>query len=129
MYMMDNVDAARRELQKALDYGHEQGNAFTAYLAALLLGRISEDKREFQAALDAYRLATREYPSGQVARMACGRLLAAQGHREAGWAAVREGLTMVDTKSGSDPWYHFVDGTTPWQFSGRLAELRQLVRR
>jgi tetratricopeptide (TPR) repeat protein len=97
------------------------------YLARLMLGRIREKERQFEAAAALYRDATAVLPEGSRARLALAHLLHATGDRAASRDIV-ERLVTPSLSPPEDPWTMY-----PIEFIGTshatLEDLRREVRK
>jgi tetratricopeptide (TPR) repeat protein len=97
------------------------------YLARLMLGRIREKERQFEAAAALYRDATAVLPEGSRARLALAHLLHTTGDRAASRDIVQR-LVTPSLSPPEDPWTMY-----PIEFVGTqhdtLGDLRREVRK
>jgi len=129
LWFVDRRDEAERELAQAAREAASARAWTLAYLANLFIGQLNEEREQLDAARAVYEEAMRLYPTGQVARLALGRLLVATGREADGWNTT---LAALDSKAWErlppDPWRSYMLQDATWWFFDRLRFLRLQVR-
>jgi len=129
LWFVDRNEEADQELTTTVREAAAANAPVLVYLANLFLGQLDEDRERFAEARNAYESAVRAYPSGQVARMALGRLLVATGREDEGWSVT---TTALDPKfwerQPPDPWRTFELSESAWWSPLRFRALRVQVR-
>lgn len=130
LYLLDHP-AARSELEKALQDATDARQGIVAYLAALFLGQLLEDKGQRDEAARFYGQAINIYPRAVVARLALGKLQIWSGRLPEGWANVREVFADGPQPKAVplDPWYLYRYDRRSWDGPRQLRAMRDIVRR
>lgn len=126
LFLRGFPDEALPHLERAR---REAPPGFLAYLAALFLGAVHEQKQSFDAAAECYQAAIAEYPEAQAAYVALGHVLQRSGRPDAEWAAVRRmfGDQAAPRNPERDPWWVYFDAQF-WQITARIDSMRHLIR-
>ena len=120
-------EAAFAELQMA---HREAGSAHLRYLALLFMGVAHEESKTFEAALQAYEAAAREYPTSQASRLARANVLQALGRLDEARIEARQIFGQPRTAvqgAGLDPWW-FYRAAQFWETERWMDELRAMMR-
>ena len=129
LWFVDRGDEAEAELERAVREATAANAPALVYLADLFLGELNEDREQFADARAAYERAARALPSGQVARLALGRLLVATGRDAEGWSMTATALNPEAwARTAPDPWRTFELSESAWWSSSRFRALRVQVR-
>ncbi|HKW03114.1 MAG TPA: tetratricopeptide repeat protein [Vicinamibacterales bacterium] len=131
LWFLDRREEAQRELLLAAQEAKRTQTPTLSYLANLFLGRLYEEMGQPDAAREAYEEAVHLYPTGQVARLALGRVLVATGREADGWDITARALDpQTWDHHAPDPWrvYYFRQNGA-WLPDARYEALRPRVRR
>ncbi len=124
LWRVERPDEARECFDKVLA---KAGEAHIQYLAHLFLGRVLEDKRDWAAAEEHYRIALSMQPVSHVAAVALSHVRFLQGDLESARDTLDKGLEAAKTRTEFDPWVPYLITQTP-QGQKILAELRHGLR-
>lgn len=131
LFLLDHRDEARTELEQAYADARTIGDASSAYLAAMFLGRLHEERDRISDAILAYQRAVAAGPRFPAARVALAGLLAATGRADEASSTMAEffrGLAASGTTE-IDPWTVYPRGRPFWYRHQILRALRDEVRR
>jgi tetratricopeptide (TPR) repeat protein len=120
LYLQKHRKQATTVLQAVRD---RRADPFITYMSALLLGRISEDDREYAQAASFYREATELFPASQAAFIGLSHALLAAGDSSAATRGVEEMIASKPNKiTADDPWWQYHFGQTR-HFAGLIDQL------